>query len=261
VSEPPFSQDARALVVAHRGASAVEAENTLPAFERAIAAGADAVEFDVRMTADGVAVVMHDAEVSRTTDGAGRVRDLTLDEVKELRVRTADGGETEVPTLEETLRLCTGRVGVDVEIKNIPGEPDFERDREAAVEATLRALDGTAFSGFVVISSFNPLSLARSRALAPEVPTGLLTDPTVEARVAATFAHAEGHPWVLPFIVTVQDAGPGFAREVHAMDVRIGTWLTDDPEVAVGLMREGLDAVATNDPATIVAARAEAGLR
>src|SRR4249919_2732515 len=113
MTERSFSQDARSLVVAHRGASAIEAENTLPAFERAIAAGADAVEFDVRVTADGVAVVMHDGEVSRTTDGEGRVRDLTIDEVKELRVRTADGGDTEVPTLDETLRLCSGRVGVD----------------------------------------------------------------------------------------------------------------------------------------------------
>lgn len=260
MSERPFSQGSRPLVVAHRGASAEEAENTLPAFERAIAAGADAVEFDVRMTADGVAVVMHDGDVSRTTDGAGQVRDYTLGELKDLRVRTADGGETEIPTLDEALRLCSGRVGVDVEIKNIPGEADFEGDREAAVEATLRALDDTAFTGFVLISSFNPFSLAHSRQLAPDVPTGLLTIPTVEARVAATFAHAEGHPWVLPFIEAVHDAGAGFADEVHGMEMRVGVWLTDDPDVAVGLMRQGLDAVATNDPATIVAARAEAGL-
>jgi glycerophosphoryl diester phosphodiesterase len=259
VSERPFSQGT-AIVVAHRGASAVEAENTLPAFELAIAAGAEAVEFDVRMTADGVPVVLHDADVSRTTDGEGLVGDLTLEELKGLRVRTADGGATEVPTLEETLRLCTGRVGLDVEIKNIPGEPDFEGEREAATEATLRALDATAFSGFVLLSSFNPLSIARARALAPEVPTALLTPPGVDARVAATFARSEGHPWVLPFIEDVRDAGPGLAAEVHAAGTRIGTWLTDDPVLAVELMRHGLDAVATNDPAAVVSARAAAGL-
>ena len=91
VSERRFSQEGGRLVVAHRGDSAHEAENTIPAFESAIAAGADVVEFDVRMTADDVAVVMHDPDVSRTTDGAGLVRDLHLVEIKRLRIRTTDG--------------------------------------------------------------------------------------------------------------------------------------------------------------------------
>jgi len=148
VSERRFSQEGGRLVVAHRGDSAHEAENTIPAFESAIAAGADVVEFDVRMTADDVAVVMHDPDVARTTDGAGLVRDLHLVEIKRLRIRTADGGDTEVPTLEEALRCLSGRAAADVEIKNIPGEPDFEGSRELAVEATLHALEAVGFDGF-----------------------------------------------------------------------------------------------------------------
>jgi glycerophosphoryl diester phosphodiesterase len=248
------------LIVAHRGASATEAENTLPSFEAAIAIGADVVEFDVRITSDGAAVVMHDPDVSRTTNGHGLVRDLTLAQVKGLRIPTRDGDVTDVPTLEETLRCCSGRVAVDVEIKNIPGEPDFDANEEAAVETTLRALDDVAFSGMVLISSFNPFSIARSRALAPEVPTGLLTDRDVDARAAAEYAHAQEHPWVLPFLGRVQEAGPSLAQDVHAFGMLLGTWITDDPSVAVALMRAGVDAVATNDPAAVVAARAEAGL-
>jgi glycerophosphoryl diester phosphodiesterase len=246
------------LVVAHRGASAHEAENTLPAFELAIAAGADVVELDVRMTADDVAVVMHDADVSRTTDGAGLVRDLALTDVKGLRIRTADGGQTDVPTLDEALDCLSGRAAVDVEIKNIPGEPDFDPSGEVAVEATLRALASVAFEGFALVSSFNPLSIARSRELAPDVPTGLLTTDDVEASVALSFAHAQGHPWVLPFTEAVLAAGPSVAEEAHRLGMRLGTWITDDPPVAVELMRRGVDAVATNDPAAIVVARAEA---
>jgi glycerophosphoryl diester phosphodiesterase len=260
VSERSFSQGAAPLVVAHRGASALETENTLPAFEEAVAAGADVVEFDVRMTADGVAVVMHDPDVSRTTDGHGRVRDLTLAQIRQLRILTRSGGTAEVPTLEETLRCCSGRIAVDVEIKNIPGEPDFDADGEPAVEATLRALDDVAFSGMVLVSSFNPFSIARSRALAPDVPTGLLTDRDVEPRAAAEYAHAEGHPWVLPFLRQVQEAGQSLAEDVHGFGMMLGTWITDDPAVAVALMRAGVDAVATNDPLAVVAARAEAGL-
>jgi glycerophosphoryl diester phosphodiesterase len=74
------------MVVAHRGASVEQPENTIEAFEAAIDAGADAVEFDVRMTADGVAVVMHDPDVSRTTNGVGLVEELTRSDVRRLRI-------------------------------------------------------------------------------------------------------------------------------------------------------------------------------
>ena len=244
--------------MAHRGDSAHEAENTIPAFESAIAAGADVVEFDVRMTADDVAVVMHDPDVSRTTDGAGLVRDLQLSEIKRLRIATSNGGLTDVPTLDEALRCLSGRAAADVEIKNIPGEPDFDGSRELAVEATLGALDAVAFAGFALLSSFNPLSIARSLELAPDVPTGLLTTEDVDARVALAFAHGQGHGWILPFTAAVLAAGPTLAGEVHGLGMRLGTWITDDPVLAVELMRTGVDAVATNDPSAVVAARTEA---
>lgn len=258
MTERRFSQEAERLIVAHRGASGYEAENTIPSFELAIAAGADVVELDVRMTADEVAIVLHDPDVGRTTSGAGLARKLRLAEVKRLRIRRADGGETEVPTLEEALTCLSGRVGIDIEIKNIPGEPDFDGAREMAVDAALRALDAVGFVGPVLLSSFNPLSLAHARAVAPDVPTGLLTTDEVEARSAFGLARREGHGWVLPFVDTVLDAGPSFVDEVHAAGMRLGTWITDDPLAAVRLMRAGVDAVATNDPAAIAAARADA---
>jgi len=260
VSESPFSQAGRCAVVAHRGASAREAENTFEAFELAVASGAEAVEFDVRMTADGTPIVMHDADVARTTDGSGLVKDLRVAEIKDLRIPLRDGGVTEVPTLEEALRCCSGRIAVDVEIKNIPGEPDFDGDREAAVEATLTALDEVAFSGDALISSFNPFSIGHAMRLAPHVPTGLLTPHEVDADVAFGFAREQGHAWVLPFVDRVRAVDAALIEQVHASGMRMGTWITDVPSVALELMRAGLDAVATNDPAPVVAARAEAGL-
>src|SRR5438093_10081888 len=121
VPERPFSQAGRPMVVAHRGASADESENTIAAFEAAIAAGADAVEFDVRMTADRVAVVMHDPDVSRTTDGSGLVRDLALADLRRLRIGLRSGGAEPIPTLDDALACLSGRIAVDVEIKNVPG--------------------------------------------------------------------------------------------------------------------------------------------
>jgi glycerophosphoryl diester phosphodiesterase len=261
VSERRFSQEPATAVVAHRGDPGGGGENSLPAFARAIEAGADAVEFDVRVTRDGVAVVMHDPDVARTTGGAGLVRELELAELKALRIQGGPEGPAEVPTLLEVLRLCSGRAGVDIEIKNIPGEPDFDPDGERAVEATVRDLHDARYSGPAIVTSFNPFSIARARQLAPEVPTGLLASYDVDARAAATYASEQGHPWVLPFVDRVREAGEGFPAEVHGAGLRLGTWVEDDPRGAVELARWGVDAIATNDPATIVRALAAAGLR
>ena len=246
------------MIVGHRGASATEAENTLAAFEAAIRAGADGVEFDIRMTSDGHAVVMHDADVARTTNGSGLVRSMTLHEVKRLRIRTADGEATDVPTLDETLASLSGRTFVDIEIKNIPGQPDFDADGEPAVEAALASLERTSFSGGLLLTSFNPFSLARSRTLAPHVSTGLLTDADVDAFAALGYAHAEGHPWLLPHKANALAAGVAFVREAHGYDMRVGTWLTDDPAEAAALFAIGIDAIATNDPAALIEVRPQA---
>jgi glycerophosphoryl diester phosphodiesterase len=237
----------RPMVVAHRGASVERPENTIEAFEAAIDAGADAVEFDVRMTADGHAIVMHDPDVARTTDGHGLVSEMMLEEIRRLGV----------PTLEEALACLSGRAAADIEIKNLPGEPDYTPDREAAVEATLEALDAVGFSGQVIVSSFNPASIAHSRALRPDVPSGLLTEYEVAAEEALARATSHGHPWVLPFVSRVLDAGQGFADQVHDGDALLGVWIADDLETARRLFDLGADAVATNDPRAIVTVRNE----
>jgi glycerophosphoryl diester phosphodiesterase len=237
--------DERPIVVAHRGASVEQPENTLEAFEAAIDAGADAIEFDVRLTADGVPVLMHDPDVSRTTDGHGLVAEMTLEEIRKLGV----------PTLEEALRCLSGRAAADIEIKNLLGDPAYTPDRELAVEATLEALDVVGFSGQVIISSFNPVSIAHSRSLRPDVPTGLLTEFEVDADEALRRATVDGHPWVLPFVLRVLEAHEGFAERVHDRGALLGVWIADDPETARRLFELGADAVATNDPRVILPVR------
>src|SRR5438093_12428307 len=118
------------MIVAHRGASLYHPENTIEAFEGAIQAGADMVELDVRMTSDHVPVVLHDADVSLTTDGSGFVHQLTLADVKRLDASRGSGGPVRVPTLGEALEVLSGRIGVDVEVKNLPGEASFDYPRE-----------------------------------------------------------------------------------------------------------------------------------
>jgi glycerophosphoryl diester phosphodiesterase len=243
------------IVVGHRGSAATHPENTLPSFAAAIEAGADAVELDVRVSADGVAVVMHDADVGRTTDGSGFVHELTLRELKRLDASGGSGGVHEVPTLAEVLELASGRVAVNLEIKNLPGEPGYDGPAEAAVATALGDLDRVGFIGPVLITSFNWSSIERSRALSPDLPTGFLSLADVAPVAALDYVRQAGHGFVLPNVLALRRAGPGFVDEAHRHGIRVGTWTVDDPEAVAELFAWGVDAVATNDPGAAVAVR------
>ena len=232
-------------VVAHRGASSTRPENTLASFEEAIRLGAQIVEFDVRLSSDGVPVVIHDPAVDRTSDGTGFVHERTAAEIASMHV---DGGET-VPTLDRVLEVLSGRAGAAIEIKNIPGEPAFDATSEPIVEAVHAGLARVGFEGPVLMISFNPASIAASKALAPGVATGFLTTDLVDPREALAFAVAQGHDMVLPGTRASIPAGEAFVEEVHAAGLLAGTWTVDDPETVRMLFDRGFDAVASNDPA------------
>jgi glycerophosphoryl diester phosphodiesterase len=243
------------LVVAHRGASATEPENTLAAFDAALSAGADAVELDVRLTADGVAVVLHDPDVSASTDGSGLIHEMSLAEVKRLDASGGRGPRQEVPTLAEALGVIADRGGVDLEIKNLPGEPAFDSPQEAILEATLEELEASAHPGPVLISSFNWLTIERSKQLASDIPTGFLTIAAIDAHAALVYTRRAGHDYVLPQTPALLEAGEGLVKEAHDEDVRVGTWVADDEATLETLFRWGVDAIASNDPVRAVAVR------
>lgn len=119
----------QAVVVCHRGASLQAPENTIASLEGAIALGAEVVELDVRPSRDGILYVMHDATVDRTTDGSGRISDMTSDEIDLLDAgnwfKETFKGER-VPRLDAFLDTCKGRIGTYVEIKE--GDPAEIRD-------------------------------------------------------------------------------------------------------------------------------------
>ena len=155
--------------VAHRGYSAVAPENTLPALAAAVRAGSTYVEFDVRTTADGVPVVIHDRTVDRTTDGSGHVRDLTLDEIRALDAGSwfspAYAG-VRVPLLTEALDLLRPRPELLLEIKP-----------PATLDEVKTILGMVAERGMVpraVVQSFDPEIIRRVREAAPDVRRGLL---------------------------------------------------------------------------------------
>jgi glycerophosphoryl diester phosphodiesterase len=241
------------LVVAHRGASADHPENTVAAFEAAARAGADVIEFDLRLTADGIPVVLHDEDLSRTTDGSGLVREVSLAELKALDASAGRGPRQAVPTFAEALEAIgpTG-AGVDIEVKSLGGA---DPGRHELLEAALEVLQGAGFPGPVLVSSFNGLTLQRCRELAPGLPTGFLSAAAIDPMSALTYVRQAGHEFLLPQAESLLEAGPDFVEACHAAGVRLGTWTVDDEATMERLFGWGVDAVASNRPALAVAVR------
>jgi glycerophosphoryl diester phosphodiesterase len=255
MAEYSFNPGSFPVVVAHRGASIANPENTLSSFLAALALGAPVVELDVRLSADGVPVVIHDPDVSRTTDGAGWVHELTLEELRRPNAGAPDRPER-IPAFREVLDALSGRGGVAVEIKNIPGEPAYDDQREGIVEAALPEVEASRFQGPVLIVSFNPRSIAASRRVAPKLPTGFLFTRAVDPDAALALVLDGGHEFVFPGHEVLVAAGPTFIERAHRAGVRVGTWTVDDRETFGRMLDWGVDAVATNDPAMGLQVRA-----
>jgi glycerophosphoryl diester phosphodiesterase len=225
------------LCIAHRGASAYAPENTIAAIVKAAELGAHMVEVDLQATADGVLVILHDPELSRTTDGAGSVYAHTLAELKRL---DAGGGET-IPTAEEVLACCRERgLGVYFELKI-----------GFAAPAIVPLIEAFGMRDRVIVASFRPDWLADVRASDPEIPTSVLfgsahVDPVALAAAAgARYVHPcwEHHAPEPHRLIT-----PGWLASVRAAGLGIVSWHEERPDELAALARLGVDAICTNAP-------------
>lgn len=221
-------------VLAHRGSAQTARENTLAAFAAARSAGADGVELDVRATADGQVVVHHDAELA----SGGAVAELRAAELP-----------TWLPSLDEALAELAG-LEVNIEIKHDPAEPgDDPAERLAA--AVARTVLAAAGRGSFVVSSFNLATLDAFLGEAPQVATGLLVDPAIDALRACSTAQAHGHGGVHPWYPLTT---PDVVAEARERGLAVRVWTVDEPGAIAELARLGVDAVITNDvPAALAA--------
>lgn len=122
------------VVIAHRGNHQVKPENTLAAIEEAIKAGADYVEIDLRTTKDGHLVLCHDETVDRTTNGKGRVQDLTWEEVSKLAVMSKDGKEYRIPEFREVLKICKDRINIYLDFKEADVAETYRQIKAGGME-------------------------------------------------------------------------------------------------------------------------------
>lgn len=224
----------RFSVVGHRGASGYEPENTIRSIRRAIEMGVDAVEVDVRLTADGYPVVIHDETVDRTTNGKGRVDEMTLDEI-----RLLDAGKGEkIPTIDEVLDEVRGKVFLYIELKVA----------EAALPVLDRVLEREMLDEVLFIS-FLPEALSRVKERAPRAHIGLIYFKPPGLILEAKKMGAEA---VLPFYRLATKKAVAFAKRLK---LHVTAWTVDTPELAAELKGRGVDAVASNYPDRIISVR------
>jgi len=240
------------LIIAHRGNPFERPENTLASFAAALEVGAQFVELDVQLTRDGKVVVIHDALVDRTTNGRGRVGEMTLAEIRRLsagypeRFGAAFAGER-VPTLAEALGLLRDRARVMIEIK----ADSVGQDRDAGIEAlTVREVRRAGMSDQVAFLSFDRLALLRARELAPEIPRGYIFHGA-QSEAVLEGARAVGCDVVMPHKEMLSE---GLAQSVREAGLRMATWVVDDPAELRALAVFDLYAVASNRPGLLLEA-------
>jgi glycerophosphoryl diester phosphodiesterase len=238
-------------VIAHRGYSAVAPENTLAAVRAAIEAGADAVEFDLHVTRDGVAVVFHDSTLERTTDGSGPLGARSYEELRSLDAGgwygTAFANER-VPSLAQALECIGDRLGrVYPEVKGYREEADLDRMADLVRE---HGMEDRA-----VFISMDWRALERMREHDAAVRVGYIVEKA--ERAAEGLARAAGDPLaLLDFKAALLLDDPALAARARAAGVELAVWTVDDPRRATALLSLGVRRITTNRVAELLAWKA-----
>lgn len=237
--------DKQPLVFGHRGAMAYAPMNTLAAFELAAKQGADGIELDVHRSRDGYPVIVHDFTVDATSNGTGQVTEMTLAELKALDVGTWFSSSfvgAQVPTLDEVFEAVGQRLLINVEIKVL--SPDTDGVEQVVADCIARH----SMQRRVIVSSFNPPTLKRFRALMPDVPMGFLYYPgaPVDTRpMVADLAYEAYHPYHAIIDAAVMDR----ARQNGHF---VNTWTVNEAQEALRLHDLGVHGIITNAPDRII---------
>lgn len=254
-AEHPYLDDARFWVLAHRGGRSLGPENTIHTFRKAIHLGVDVIELDVRASMDEYLVVFHDQTVNRTTEGQGRVQDMTLVQLKELDAAyrwTPDGGQRfplrgegiSIPTLSEVFAKLP-HMRVNIEIK--------ARDK-FPVGKLCRLIRNTGRIDRVMVASFNAELLKQFRNICPDVATAATANETRQF-VGLTFAGLSRlyRPAAQAFQVPeqfgkYQVVNRAFVSAAHERNMKVYVWTVNDLSGMQRLIDLQVDGIVTDHP-------------
>jgi glycerophosphoryl diester phosphodiesterase len=227
-------------ISAHRGASLAAPENTLPAFERAIANGATFLELDVQRTADGVLVVAHDADLMRMAGVPLVIRHATFAELRSADVGSHFGPEfagQNIPTLDEVLDIAADRARLLIELKSYSPQPD------ALLADVVQTLRARGLLERAVVMSLNYPEVQAIQRLEPRLAAGFVATASLGdiSRLDADF-----------LAVPLSQATDALIGAAHAQGKEVYVWTVDDPRQMSRALDRGVDNIITNDPAALV---------
>lgn len=255
VPDYPFFEQAGPLVIAHQGGEGLRPSNTMAAFENAASLGVDVLEMDIHATADNVLILMHDDTVDRTTDGSGRIREMTLNEIKALDAGhywTNDDGQTypfrgqgiQVPTLEEIFTAFPSML-MNIEIK--PDDPE-------TAELLCQLITAHQMTDQLLIASFHPESIRTFRAACPEVPTSLVEPEILRFFILNTLFlgrlyRSPGAAMQVPeYSGNIHVLTNRFVRGNHALNMDVHAWTINETADMERLIALGVDGIITDRP-------------
>jgi len=261
----PYLIHPRPLFFAHRGGAALAPENTLVAYEKGVALGADALELDIHTTRDGVTVVIHDPTVDRTTDGHGVVANLTLAELQRLDAGyrfTPDGGRTypyrgqgvTIPTLREVFeRFPDRRVNIDL-----------KQDTPNSAGRLWELIQEMGAEDRVLVGSFEPATIAAFRQIsARRVATAASPREARNLLLVGVLLRRPG--WLNPLYDALQVpetyrgvrvVSPGSIAAAHHLNVAVHVWTVDDRPTMDRLLDWGVDGLMSDRPDVLAEALA-----
>lgn len=234
------------VITAHRGGAALGEENTIECIKRGMAAGAASIEIDVHITADNHVVVCHDATVDRTTNGTGTINDMTLEQIKALRIINADGETTQqqIPTLEQVLETLNGEVELLLEIKRKNG------NNKGIEEAALRIVREYGALPYTTFQSFDDSVLEKLHSLEPS----LKLEKLLFAKIIGlpiifdgtpTLFSKEKYDYIQSFNFYYRALSAPLSKHLHKLGYKTRIWTLNDPAAIPNIE---LDGIITNHP-------------
>lgn len=253
----------RPRVIAHRGASMIAPENTMLAFRYAIEAGAEMIETDARLTSDGEVVLIHDADLRRTTSCSGSVSGVLASELA-----VCDAGHwftggaeqrypfrglgLDVPRLADLLNLVgavNSTVFVNIELKNLPNEIDYDPTNRIATRTVTLVLDLGVVER-VLVSSFNLDAIDRVKELESPVKTACVCGPGADLHARIGNVRARGHDAIHPHhsSIGVGDGARQIVDAMHGAGLEVNVWTVNDDQRMLEVAQAGVDGIITDNP-------------
>jgi glycerophosphoryl diester phosphodiesterase len=231
------------VIFAHRGASAYAPENTLAAFRLAKLQGAPAIELDAKLTADKEVVVIHDATVDRTTNGTGKVNELTFEEIRNMDAGVKFAPEFQgekIPSLKEVFEDCSDSLFINVELTN------YSSPRDELPQKVARLVLETSVEEKVLFSSFNLFNLIKIKKLLPQCEVAILALPGWKGFAARSLPGRLASPKIVhPFL---GDASAAFIRRQKKHDRRVHVWTVNKQGDMRRLFLMGVEGIFTDAP-------------